>query len=432
VAPKKEALSPGAAWLRRRGYRHFDDVRAGRDCQSLAFEPSRVASHAFFPFISKQKSSLRYDRDGRTVVEKSRTLCYASHKDARVYAFYSKKLSDLYEQELTKRGIECSVTAYRKRDNKLNNIHFAKEAFDSIAAMGECDVIAADVSDFFGTLDHERLKRRWCELLGTSRLPADDFNIFRSITDFRFVDLDVLLKELRIASASLSQNSVPGKRAARLGSIEDIRLALKKPGLVQRNSKQGGIPQGSPISAVLSNLYMIEADVRLSAFAKTIGGFYRRYSDDILLVVPAGAFEAAKAELDCVLAAEELLSNPEKLCISRFRSQRADLPLGYLGFEFDGQITRLRQRTLARFHQRMTRAVTRVFKAAKARGSKKLNRQRLYEKYSHLGRRNFVSYARRASEIFYPGLGNTSPIWMQVRKHWAILNRRIAKAESRL
>jgi len=45
-----------------------------------------------------------------------------------------------------------------------------------------------------------------------------------------------------------------------------------------------GIPQGSPMSAVLSNIYMIDFDKRLNQLAIQKGFLYKRYCDDILIV----------------------------------------------------------------------------------------------------------------------------------------------------
>ena len=41
------------------------------------------------------------------------------------------------------------------------------------------------------------------------------------------------------------------------------------------------LPQGSPTSPVLSNLALKIVDIRLSAMAKSFGGFYTRYADDL-------------------------------------------------------------------------------------------------------------------------------------------------------
>lgn len=45
-----------------------------------------------------------------------------------------------------------------------------------------------------------------------------------------------------------------------------------------------GIPQGSSMSALLSNIYMIPFDLKIKKLAEEVGGMYRRYSDDIIFV----------------------------------------------------------------------------------------------------------------------------------------------------
>ena len=181
---------------------------------------------------------------------------------------------------------------------------------------------------------------------------------------------------------------------------------------------------------------MLDADERLSRYVSAIGGFYRRYSDDILLVVPPGYISEAAEQLNSVLGDLSLTNHQDKMVHSEFRETNsriiASTPLVYLGFEFDGEAVRLRQRSIARFHQRMTRAIRSSYRAAKVRGDVKLNRRKLNDRHSHLGRRNFISYAIRASEVFYPGEGRKTPIRRQIRRHALLLNSRIAKAECKL
>src|SRR6185503_8633282 len=102
-------------------------------------------------------------------------------------------LSEKYEQQLVAAKLSDSVLAYRKiqsasgRGGKCN-IHFAMDAFLRIHDIGDCCVIAMDISSFFEKLDHNKLYRMWCRTLGVGRLDADHFQIFKAITRYAIVD----------------------------------------------------------------------------------------------------------------------------------------------------------------------------------------------------------------------------------------------------
>ncbi len=436
--PNKEKMKPKTpAWLRRRGYRHFDDVSTGIDAASLRFEPQQVARHAFFPFIGQDKNSRRYKKNERKVHVKRRHLRYAAHKDARIYARYACILSEKYEGELARLGIGDSIVAYRRLPDKQCNIESAKSAFDFVRTLGQCDVVTADVSSFFDTINHTQLKSKWCQLLGVDRLPADHFAVFKQLTRYRWVELEKLLAELGVKKASLSRQSLPGRRGDRFTDFENLRSVLQRPGVVTQHSNCFGIPQGSPASAVLSNIYMLDVDQQLSQFASTHRGFYRRYSDDILLAVPEGKLEAAEQVIRSSLLSAALESNPDKFSRHRFRlgesqTTAVDVPLEYLGFEFDGSRVLLRKKSLAKYYQRASRLIRRIFSAAKSRGASSMNRKRIYERCTHVGHRNFITYAQRASRIFYPDVTERTPIMRQLRRHTEVIRNRIHEAESNL
>ncbi len=71
-----------------------------------------------------------------------------------------------------------------------------------------------------------------------------------------------------------------------------------------------GVATGQPISCVLFNLYLIDLDRKLEAVS---GGFYARYSDDILFAHPSPEpVRQAAAEIDCVLGGLGLHVKPTK------------------------------------------------------------------------------------------------------------------------
>lgn len=421
--------------LRRRGYRHFDDVWHGLDDRTQEFEPHDVARHPFLPFIGRTQFERRYKRNERKVRTKERPLRYAAHKDARIYARYAQILGKAYECELTRRKIGECVVAYRKMATKSSNITAAKQAFDFISEFGECDVVTADVSSFFDNLDHDRLKSLWCMLLGCNRLPADHFAVFKQLTRYRFVDLDHFLAEAEISPSSLSRESRPGKSRKRFGDMDQLREIFKRDGVVEKHDDSFGIPQGSPVSAVLSNIYMLELDSALAEYAASVGGLYRRYSDDILMVIPAGKADEALVRVRNELDAVDLASNEDKESVHEFRVDddlvlRADVPVEYLGFDFNGRRTVLKRKTITRFQQRTTRKIKSARSAARARGALRLNRKKIHERCTHVGRSNFVSYAKRAARTFYPDEPKRNPIMRQLRNHVKFVDERIEQSET--
>jgi RNA-directed DNA polymerase len=80
------------------------------------------------------------------------------------------------------------------------------------------------------------------------------------------------------------------------------------------------LPQGSPTSPALANLCAYRLDVRLAALARSVGGTYTRYADDLAF---SGDEELARAggrfrELVCRVVAEEGFEvNGRKTCIMR-------------------------------------------------------------------------------------------------------------------
>lgn len=55
---------------------------------------------------------------------------------------------------------------------------------------------------------------------------------------------------------------------------------------LKKNNTEFGIPQGSAISAVLSNIYMLDFDKNINNFITSKAGLYRRYSDDFIIAIP--------------------------------------------------------------------------------------------------------------------------------------------------
>jgi len=406
-------------------YFHFDARLKVDDLskwQKRLLDPDYIRQYAFYPFLRHEVIKKRFGKvsvqsasgerhEVRVKLKKkpTRPICYAAHQDSLIYAWYGFKLHQLLEAQIIEAGINECVIAYRSLNQKCN-IHFANEAFSFVQAQQSCVALAFDVKSFFDTLDHDIVKQSWCRLLNDVRLPKDHFTVYKSMTKFNFVRLESLKKELGEEEFELRRKS------GRLSYPSDFRQRVVP--LIETNLKEG-IPQGAPLSAVLSNLYMFEADKVLSGFAALYGGYYRRYCDDLLLIVPIVDEPEAHQVMLETMKALNLRINKDKTEIRYFNSNANSFDcvdeygkkaaLQYLGLEFDGCEVRLRSASLARYHHRLRRNVRQAARMAFGRRAHldgklapkngKILKRTLYEKYSLLGNRNFVTYARKAFKI---------------------------------
>ncbi len=423
MQPSGATNSASSYWKR---YFHFD-TRLTEDSiikwRQRLLDSDYIRSHAFYPFLRHEVikktfgdipvqnalGEIRHIR-AKLRVKPTRPICYAAHQDALIYAWYAFNLHQLLEKKIDEAKVNEHVIAYRSADGRCN-IHFAKEAFDFVSDKGECVALAFDVKSFFDTLDHGIVKQSWCRLLDRPRLPPDHYTVFKSMTKFRFVRLEKLKQEL-----GEEEFEARRKSTGRFSYPPDFRKRIRP--LIETNPTKG-IPQGAPLSAVLSNMYMLEADKIFAGFAEHYGGYYRRYCDDILMIVPTVDEQQAHRIINETMTALNLCINGDKTEIRRFKQEKGKLtcydengkfrPLQYLGLEFDGREIRLRSASLSKFHHRLRRNVRQAGGMAfgkrsyangkMVQGSEKILKRTLYTKYSLLGNRNFTSYARKAYEI---------------------------------
>ncbi len=345
-------------------YPHFDQPLPLEEILAIIGDPRRVASNAFFPFISYDIVWQPFRKTGQPKVKKSRAIRYASRRDSYIFSAYRHILSEKYERLLKNRELEDRVIAYRKIPSEDGrgkcNIHFARDAFDAIGRIGNCCAVALDISKFFESIDHEALRERWCALIGLPRLPPDHYTVFKAITKYAVVDRKEVYK--RLAYYGPKKNGVEGfllpfyKMPKQLCSPKHFRLKIagsaKYSRLIQKNDHPFGIPQGAPISDLLANLYLLDFDHVMRNYATSRGGVYYRYSDDILIVLPgdgrAGQGARAFAKHQIEKLGPGLKIKPQKTLSVKFvrdddaqnyecmGDQRKN-GLEYLGFRFDGK-----------------------------------------------------------------------------------------------
>jgi RNA-directed DNA polymerase len=410
--------------IKKRAYIHIDRPFWGEKALVFASSPELVASWSFLPLIHSPLTHKKIKKVNGELVQsdKTREIFYASHKDAAIYALYANALNKNYNAELKRLGIDCVPTAFRSGLGKCN-IDFAFEVFEFIRIHQPCEALAYDVVKFFDNLDHRILKERWKTVINNMHLPDDHYAVFKSLTKFSYVEKDDLYRLFRI-----SKHNPKANHRLRACSIHGFKKLIQAPGLVHRNRTPGrGIPQGTPISAVLSNIYMLESDREVAFAVAGVGGLYRRYCDDIICVVPSGKGNLID-ELVSSLIKKNLLS------INRDKTVRLEFPLDgrqnknlqYLGFTFDGDRILLRTVGLSRYYAKMRAAVrlaahTRQKWDAIKGISTPIKRRKLYVKHAYVGRRNYLSYGFDAAKAM-----GSEAIKNQLKRHWKMVSAQIA------
>lgn len=505
-------------WFKLKRYPHIGFPLSMKDRKwVLNYIQTTTATHSFLPFIHRTSKVRRFrkqycEKTGavlngglRVASVKPRELYYASHLDAAIYSYYTQKLNDKYEKMLSESSFGDSVLAYRQipidptskrvKSNKCT-IDFAKEVFDYISNYDHTEfvVMTFDVSSFFDNLNHKLLLDEWCKLLEVDRLADDHFNIYKSLTRFNYVELVDLFTRYQDQIMTEKQGGsgkTPGRRPKRVAAIKYLRnqnaVSFCSSKEFFKNSKDlikskryqvtddgefelnlngekivrdFGIPQGTPISALLSNIYMIPFDEKLSTLIGT-DGLYRRYCDDIIIVCPKDRYVDIRSCVYDTINERKLEIQRRKTQTFHLQKEVGDFLLGqefpaginydkkltYLGFEFDGHTVLIKSASLSNYYRKMKRGTKRgkYYASKMYKGvPQELFKNRLYKRYSHWGAKrkrlyvrdksspekfvsserynwgNFLSYVYKADSIF-----NEGKIRKQVKRHWTVLNKLI-------
>ena len=447
-----------------RNYLHFDKKRSDQKVFEYVVDRDKVSEHSFFPMISYKLNDEKICRKNKKRIqivtlegkikkkktkitnldfkEKERLINFPSHMDGNIYAYYSHLLSLKYEDFLNHNNLSNNVIAFRKvaytRDSlkkiSMCNIYFAKQVFDYIQKKKNCSVLCFDISSFFDNLNHELLKKMWLEVLNESRLPKDHYQVFKSLTNFAYVNKEDLYKQLNLSLNSRTLH----KRIDRLCDIYTFRNVVRKNHLIKRNLKVKGIPQGSPMSGMLSNIYMMNFDKNVKNKITEINGEYFRYCDDMIFIVDNEYIDEIKKFVLKEIDALKLKINEKKTQYIDFENgivKKNSIPsfnyphkLQYLGLLYDGQEIFLRENGLSKFHYKLRKAIRmrtahyNRLQRTNLHNNHNMYMRTLYTRFTYIGKRNYVSYAYRVADEF-----DSKNIKRQIKGHFNVFTNYLEK-----
>lgn len=436
-------------WYSRKFYKHFDNplnkesalsyVRGfisyySAETKNFSYNPKHQFS--FLPLIHYNKEYKHYNN-----FLKIRKICYPSHRDGYVYAYYANViLAPKYERLLSNIKLSDCVCAYRSDIG--NNYTIASDIFRKIKIFENCTVLTFDISSFFDNIDHENLKKLWCYLLGQEKLPLDHYKVYKSITKYSYISKKELNK------------------------YNDINIHLVKKLNIITNKINRGIPQGTQISAILSNIYMLDFDKKMYNEFCLNGGIYRRYADDILLMFPSLECDtntiSKKVSEFLKQSGKNLELNNGKTEVIKFKNGKIyeTKPLQYLGLTYDGNKVLIRNSSLSKYYIKLIRFCRKAYNYSRntkdyiiTKQGKKVKPRtniifkcKLYTKYSqYYLKSNAVKYLSRRNQINKFAIGS---FWSyvknmersisqnneinlncgfrhQLRKHLSIINKEI-------
>lgn len=379
-------------WLKTKGYIHLDLPIVGNKMKKEAFfyitNPDNVKKHAFLPLIRRVVKSYPYREkivDGekkKAIKKKVRNITFSSHLDSAIYSYYAYRLNDKYEQFLKSNFIEEEVVAYRKiknnnrRGNKCN-IDIAYDVFKEIKHLvinrSDLAAITFDIKGFFDNLDHRLIKESWKQIMGYKNMPEDVYNVYKSIVHYSYIYETEIFNKFR--DRLLTKRGL--KKVKRIEFMRDKDVIafctkeqideIRKLHLIKKRKKADtyGIPQGLPISAIIANVYMAKFDVEVKKYIQQIGGVYRRYSDDIIVLCPSEKVEECKDFVINEIKNYKLEIEPRKtntflfslsenekiICLHEERGMNKKLE--YLGFSFDGEKILIKDASLCKFYRKM-------------------------------------------------------------------------------
>lgn len=369
-----------------RGYGHFDSKIGIKRCRKSKRIRQEVCDlqflkrHKFWPFIRQDQKTRRYTQDIEKKLKikvKLRKIMYASHTDAIILSFYASLLKKNYEDAISDTPASKSVIGYRKipltKYKNKSNIDFSRDIFEIIRTANGSILFCIDIKDFFGNIRHDILYNsamRFCKDVPKENLQV----VIKSVSSYRYIFKNDVEEEL-------------GKDARKWTDSRKYNKSIRDKGLIHKNKQKKGIPQGSPISDILANIYLYDFDVWLSEEVGQYHGTYRRYSDDILIIVPVSEANRIydqicnyikkvkleigknKTEAFYIDAASQTFEDITKKYVAKYSKDKESAQ--YLGFNMNLKNMSVRPGTVAKHYRKESRKI----KAQRRRKNRKVVEQ---------------------------------------------------------
>ena len=411
-------MSNNVSWYRWKPYPHFDLPLGEGFANAYVQNPENISRHSFYPLITYCISTIRFRKDpetkrivkdpktGKPIREvKPRRIAYPSHVDGYIYSYYKFVLEPFYNRWLMSEGLEDSVTAFRAIGE--NNVTLAKKAFAFVEKNPDSQIVATDITGFFDHINHQVLKTIWAKFLGQEQLPNDHYAVFKAVTRYRIIERQKLYEIFGVSNLKRLDRS---KGPSRICTPKEFRERVIDGGLmnpVDDREVGMGIPQGTSLSPLLSNMYMADMDLALCRWITFLGGRYWRYCDDILVVLP----NDCGADISDIKAYLDWWLNRLKLCRSEDKTQvrsGRELPhsqLQYLGFLFNGKKIMVRSSSIHRYDRKVKKAIqAAIFRQIMEikRGTREapFRKRAIYNMYSELPLRGTKIKSRKKNQKY--------------------------------